>query len=282
MKDLKKLKLSIPTLDSSECKTLMGGDGYGYDFDGGDLPELVVTADDYRPDHSDYDYQDDLLDDEQNDYDYNHDEERGNDDSDTSHSISEQELSKLVEGMEKTLSGKIVEAWEKGLIVKGDGSHKSAAYFDQGEGKIFINDLSVDSTVLAHEFTHYLQNELGMMGSASDYTGSANLELEANLIQTITDFTEGGYSDREWLSGEHNNVWILDRIDRDPETGVITVNEEFWDWLNDSDAMNDLLDMWLDYWNDNPNSSDIYTEGAQDNWDYNWEQIFDQLGIKHP
>lgn len=56
-----------------------------------------------------------------------------------------------------------MEAWEKGLIVKGDGSHKSAAYFDQGEGKIFINDLSVDSTVLAHEFTHYLQNELGMM-----------------------------------------------------------------------------------------------------------------------
>ena len=31
MKDLKVLKLSIPTLDSSECKTLMGGDGYGYD-----------------------------------------------------------------------------------------------------------------------------------------------------------------------------------------------------------------------------------------------------------
>ena len=28
MKDLKKLKLSIPTLDSSECKTLMGGDIY--------------------------------------------------------------------------------------------------------------------------------------------------------------------------------------------------------------------------------------------------------------
>ena len=46
--------------------------------------------------------------------------------------------------------------------------------------------------------------------------------------------------------------------------------------------MNDFLDVWLDYWNNNPNSSDIYTEGAQDNWDYNWEQIFDQLGIEHP
>ena len=266
MKDLKKLKLSIPTLDSSECKTLMGGDGYGYDFDGGDLPELVVTADDYRPDHSDYDYQDDLLDDEQNDYDYNHDEERGNDDSDTSLPISEQELSKLIEGLEKTLSGKIVEAWEKGLIVKGDGSHKSAAYFDQGEGKIFINDLSVDSTVLVHEFTHYLQNELGMMGSASDYTGSANLELEANLIQTIMDsISEVGCATREWLGGEHDTAWVIGRIDCDSGTGVITVNEEFWDWLNDPDAMNDLLDMWLDYWNDNPNSSDIYTEGAQEN-----------------
>ena len=275
MKDLKVLKLSIPTLDNSECKTLMGGIG-------GDLQECVITADGYRPDHSDYDYQDDVLDDEQNDYDYNHDEERENGDSDTSLPISKQELSKLIEGLEKTLADKIVEAWEKGLIVKGDGSHKSDAYFVQEEGKIFINDLSVDPEVMAHEFTHYLQNELGMMGNVDDYTGSANLELEANIIQAIMDFTNGGYSDREWLSGEHNTGWFLDHIDQDPETGVITIDEEFWDWLNDSDAMNDFLDVWLDYWNNNPNSSDIYTEGAQDNWDYNWEQIFDQLGIKHP
>ena len=247
-----------------------------------DLQECVITADGYRPDHSDYDYQDDILDDEQNDYDYNYDEESEDGESDTSLPISEQELSKIIEGMEKTLADKIVEAWEKGLIVKGDGSRNSPAYFDQGEGKIFINDLSVDSTVMAHEFTHYLQNELGMMGNADDYTGSANLELEANLIQAIMDFADGMYSDREWLSGEHNNKWIINNIDQDSETGVITIDEEFWDWLNDSDAMNDFLDMWLDYWNNNPNSSDIYTEGAQDNWDYNWEQIFDQLGIKHP
>ena len=285
MKDLKVLKLSIPTLDNSECKTLMGGDGYGCGDDvviGGDLQEFVETADGYRPDHSDYDYQDDILDDEQNDYDYNYDGESENGDSDTSLLISEKELSKLVEGMEKTLADKIVEAWEKGLIVKGDGSRNSPAYFDQGEGKIFINDLSVDSTVMAHEFTHYLQNELGMMGDASDYTGSANLELEANLIQAIMDFADGMYSNREWFSGEHDNNWIINNIDQDPETGVITIDEEFWDWLNDSDAMNDFLDVWLDYWNNNPNSSDIYTEGAQDNWDYNWEQIFDQLGIEHP
>ena len=44
MKDLKKLKLSIPTLDNSECKTLMGGDGYGCGDDvviGGDMVSLT-------------------------------------------------------------------------------------------------------------------------------------------------------------------------------------------------------------------------------------------------
>ena len=77
MKDLKVLKLSIPTLDNSECKTLMGGDGYG--DDGEYLPECVITADAYRPDHSDYDYQDDILDDEQNDYGYDQDYDNGHD-----------------------------------------------------------------------------------------------------------------------------------------------------------------------------------------------------------
>ena len=79
MKDLKVLKLSIPTLDNSECKTLMGGDGYGCGDEGEYLPECVITADGYRPDHSDYDYQDDILDDEQNDYGYDY---SGDQDSD--------------------------------------------------------------------------------------------------------------------------------------------------------------------------------------------------------
>ena len=70
MKDLKVLNLSIPTLDSSECKTLMGGDGYAWEMD---LPEVVVTPDNDRPDRSDYDYHDDPFDDGQNDYDYDYD-----------------------------------------------------------------------------------------------------------------------------------------------------------------------------------------------------------------
>ena len=51
MKDLKVLKLSIPTLDNSECKTLMGGDGYGCGDEGEYLPECVITADGYSVDN---------------------------------------------------------------------------------------------------------------------------------------------------------------------------------------------------------------------------------------
>lgn len=76
MKDLKVLNLSIPTLDSSECKTLMGGDGYAWEMD---LPEVVVTPDNDRPDRSDYDYHDDPFDDGQNDYDYDYDNNHSGD-----------------------------------------------------------------------------------------------------------------------------------------------------------------------------------------------------------
>ena len=76
MDNLKPLHLSIPTLDSSECKSLMGGDGYAWEVD---LPEVVVTPDNERPDNSDYDYHDDPLDYDQSDYDFDHDGDHGSD-----------------------------------------------------------------------------------------------------------------------------------------------------------------------------------------------------------
>ena len=72
MKDLKVLKLSIPTLDSSECKTLMGGDGYIW---GGELSGVEVVGEKANPERPDYDRDDDNLDygdDYDYDYDYNY------------------------------------------------------------------------------------------------------------------------------------------------------------------------------------------------------------------
>ena len=39
---------------------------------------------------------------------------------------------------------------------------------------------------------------------------------------------------------------------------------------------------WLDYWNEIPNTPNEYTQGNQDDWDYNWGSVFDQSGILHP
>ncbi len=81
MKDLKVLKLSIPTLDSSECKTLMGGDGYIW---GGELSGVEVVGEKANPERPDYDRDDDNLDygdDYDYDYDYNYNQD-GNQDRD--------------------------------------------------------------------------------------------------------------------------------------------------------------------------------------------------------
>lgn len=78
--ELKKLNLSIPSMDSDECKSLMGGDGYIM------LDEVVVVApDNERPDVDvDRDPIDDPRDDEDDrngDYDHNDDNHDRNDDN---------------------------------------------------------------------------------------------------------------------------------------------------------------------------------------------------------
>ena len=72
MKNLKVLNLSIPTLDSSECKALMGGDGYIW---GGELDiDVIIRPDNDQPERPDYDLDDDNQDYNQDDYDFDSDD----------------------------------------------------------------------------------------------------------------------------------------------------------------------------------------------------------------
>lgn len=48
------------------------------------------------------------------------------------------------------------------------------------------------------------------------------------------------------------------------------------------EEMNEAMNDWLNYWNNISGTPDVYTEGNQENWNYNWRDIFDQLGIIHP
>ena len=279
MKDLKVLNLSIPTLDSSECKTLMGGDGYAWEID---LPEVVVTPNHDEPDYSDYDYHDDILDDDQSDYDYDSDDSEL--DNDINPPLSEEELNNMLKDMNPILAQKIIEAWKNGLIVKGDGIHHTdkMAYYDPTTGLIVINSLSIDQTILGHEFTHALQGQNGMLSDHNSNKGDANNEFQANFIQMLLDVTGLGYGYRGWIGAEHNEDWIVNHVNIDGETGQLSIDQTLWDWLNNNEEMNEAMNDWLNYWNNISGTPDVYTEGNQENWNYNWGDIFDQLGIIHP
>ena len=73
--ELKKLNLSIPSMDSDDCKSLMGGDGYGADRV---LDEVIVVA----PERPDVDVDRDPIDDDpRDDDDDRHEDPDRNDDN---------------------------------------------------------------------------------------------------------------------------------------------------------------------------------------------------------
>ena len=146
MKDLKVLKLSIPTLGNSECKTLMGGDGYGCGDEGEYLPECVITADGYRPDHSDYDYQDDILDDEQNDYGNDQDYDNGHDSDYNVPDQLKETFEKLPEKMQDFLKANNIKIIYDPNYKNGSGG--PASYFSEDKS---IKTSSLDDNILLRE-----------------------------------------------------------------------------------------------------------------------------------
>ena len=266
---LKKLKLSIPTLDSSECKTLMGGDGYGYDFDGGDLPELVVTADDYRPDHSDYDYQDDILDDEQNDYGYDDSREYDNNDNLAPGGVS---VKDVVETLPQSIQNYYNSLVEKGLlksvtfgeinkvghsIISKDGTFSIIIDIDPGinlEAWMYAN-------VMQQELFHYFQYQTGIMKSVDD--NHSPIEYQENLMGWMNNGTCGSFLGNQ--------------------------SEEFDEWLDsvvhdgsvDLDAFLDGVAQWYEGFIQN--HSGEYAEDAdlqyQDKIEgMNWEEVLEWYG----
>ena len=199
MKDLKVLKLSIPTLDNSECKTLMGGDGYGCGDEGEYLPECVITADGYRPDHSDYDYQDDILDDEQNDYGYDDSREYDNNDNLAPGGVS---VKDVVETLPQSIQNYYNSLVEKGLlksvsfgeinkvghgIINEDGTLSIIIDIDPGinlEAWMYAN-------VMQQELFHYFQYQTGIMESVDD--NHSPIEYQENLMGWMNNGTCGSF-----------------------------------------------------------------------------------------
>ena len=272
MKDLKVLKLSIPTLDNSECKTLMGGDGYGCGDDvviGGDLQEFVETADGYRPDHSDYDYQDDILDDEQNDYGYDDSREYDNNDNLAPGGVS---VKDVVETLPQSIQNYYNSLVEKGLlksvtfgeinkvghsIISKDGTFSIIIDIDPGinlEAWMYAN-------VMQQELFHYFQYQTGIMKSVDD--NHSPIEYQENLMGWMNNGTCGSFLGNQ--------------------------SEEFDEWLDsvvhdgsvDLDAFLDGVAQWYEGFIQN--HSGEYAEDAdlqyQDKIEgMNWEEVLEWYG----
>lgn len=277
-KTLKELELSIPTLDVLTCKQLMGGDGY---LEGGDACGDVIISGE-MPDDRDFELDPDLRDDDSDVSDNDNADSQDTNQS-TDVPLTEEQMSKLLSGLHSDVAKLLKAAFDKGLIGMGNGENSMrAAYYDASTGRIIINNVEGGAQLLEHELTHWAQDQNGMLSGAESMVGDANNEFQATLMQAILDIGDGAYGDRDWLDGDHDEQWIAEHTNYDENTDHVSVDSEFWEWLNDNDSMNEALEDWLDYWRDREGTPNTYVDGAQDDWNYNWEEIFDALGIGHP
>ena len=264
MKDLKVLRLSIPTLDSSECKTLMGGDGYGYDFDGGDLQELVVTAGDYRPDHSDYDYQDDILDDEQNDYGYDQDYDNGHDSDYNVPDQLKETFEKLPEKIQDFLKANNIKINYDPNYKNGSGG--PASYFS--EDKSIITS-SLDDNVLLREVIHAVQDA---MGSLDGMPHSAE-EFQEKALGDLADYFDS------FIKGNEGWGYTLDFGDANTSWSEFVENCFDNDGNFDRDAFKEGIMDFFDIFQDAHSNVSGYNDSLEDNYNWHWDEFFDLLGL---
>ena len=270
MKDLKVLKLSIPTLDNSECKTLMGGDGYGCGDDvviGGDLQECVITADGYRPDHSDYDYQDDVLDDEQNDYGYDHDYDNSHDND---YNVPDQlkgTFEKLPEKMQDFLKANNIKIIYDPNYKNGSGG--PASYFSEDKS---ITTSSLDDNVLLREVIHAVQDAMGsldgMSHSAEEFQEKALGDLASYFENTFKEERNDPFGYNSLDLGNVNSSWpefVENCFDNDRNF--------------DRDAFKEGIMDFFDIFQDAHSNVSGYNDPLEHDYNWHWDEFFDLLGL---
>lgn len=263
MKDLKVLKLSIPTLGNSECKTLMGGDGYGCGDEGEYLPECVITADSYRPDHSDYDYQDDILDDEQNDYGNDQDYDNGHDSDYNVPDQLKETFEKLPEKMQDFLKANNIKIIYDPNYKNGSGG--PASYFSEDKS---IKTSSLDDNILLREVIHAVQDA---MGSLDGMSHSAE-EFQEKVLGDLVDYSDSFIRNEGWGFtldfGNVNSSW--------PEFVKSCFDN---DGNFDRDAFKEGIMDFFDIFQDAHSNVSGYNDSLEDNYNWHWDEFFDLLGL---
>ena len=261
MKDLKVLNLSIPTLDSSECKTLMGGDGYAWEID---LLEVVITPD--TPDRSDFYDHEDPLNDDPNDYEYDYDHD--NEDGDSDYKIPDQlkePFEKLPEKVQSFLK-------ENGIKINYDSNYKNgsggpASYDSENKS---ITTSSLDDNILLREVIHAIQDAMGALDeeshSAEEFQEKALGDLVGYFDNVINENGAFGYTldsgydeDSGWVEFLGSCFDDDGNFDRDAfKEGIMDFFEKFQEAHSNIPGYNDPL---------------------EDDYQWNWDEFFDLLGL---
>lgn len=270
--ELKKLNLSIPSMDSDDCKSLMGGDGYIM------LDEVVVVPPgNERPD----DEYDPFLEDDrdENDQDENYYEESDRDDNTHSdngdsqssdYTIPEQvnnafeSLPKAVQDFLKSHGINII--YDAGLY--SQTGH--AGEYHPENGTIVVSNGDMD--VLLREAIHAIQDGLGHMDGESR---SAE-EFQEHVLGDLMAFFEFLQDDHLLsltldfgLEGENAGRWQDFLFDCFDEEGNNFNREYFLEHVME----------YFDIFQEAHPGVDGYNDPLEDNYQWDWETFLNMLGL---
>lgn len=261
MKDLKVLSLSIPTLDSGECKTLMGGDGYAWNID---LPEVAVTPQNHdEPDYPDPDYLDDIQDDDQSDYDPDHDND-GDDDYKVPDPLKET-FNKLPEKVQNFLK-------ENNIKINYDPNYKNAsggpASYDSENKSITTS--SLDDNTLLREMIHAAQDAMGSLDgeshSAEEFQEKALGDLADYFDSVINENGGCGFTLDSGYEGDSGwDEFLANCFDDDGNF--------------DRDAFKEGIMDFFEIFQDAHSNVPGYNDPLEDDYQWNWDEFFDLLGL---
>lgn len=198
--------------------------------------------------------------------------------------ISKETLEVLKGSMDENLYKFIEDLWKKDAVRENPDSSKNpfSAYYDSEKNILYITnpDFASEHT-LAHEYAHYLQDQNNALAPKGSDIGDFNNEMQADILATIYSYAFQG----DFIG----NVWLNDETKKEFRNGLeidsknrISVRKEFWNNLNDNGYMLKLQSEWRSYHEGHPTSSPTNLAGEKRDWNYNWQNYFDKLGIKHP
>ena len=267
MKDFKVLNLSIPSLDSSECKSLMGGDGY--DIDGGNLFDFDIVVTSNRPDSPDYDEDllRDSLDEDQGDNDFSHEHD---DNQDNDYKVPDQlkeTFAKLPESIQNFLRTNNITLVYNPNYQNASGG--PASYFSLDKS---IVTSVLDASTLVSEVIHAIQDSTGALDGKSHSAEEFQEHALVDLYSYFECYFGNGFGYALTLGGltDGDSNWekfISSCFDR--EEGVF-----------DRDTfVNGVMDFFEDFQEGHKGNSSGYDNPLEDNYNWNWNQFFDLLGL---